>query len=179
MKASTILQALQRLGELAQAEEIKLEISIYGGTAFLLAYNSREGTKDIDAILKPKGEGERLARQVARELGLPEDWINADVVQFISPKIEAKRRLAEIEEATGLIVHVPTAEYLLAMKAMACRRPIAGYRGDIDDLAFLIRKMKIRSLEQIQQVIDRFYPDDIIPKQDQTLLQSLIDESHA
>ncbi|MFP4166048.1 MAG: hypothetical protein ACLFUF_02650 [Opitutales bacterium] len=179
MKASTIIEALRRLGQLAEAQSIKLEISIYGGSAFLLAYNSREGTKDIDALLKPREEGERLATRVARELDLPEDWINRNVVQFISPKIESKRRLAAIEEATGLIVHVPTADYLLAMKALACRRPIGEYRGDLDDLDFLIRKMKIRSLDQIQEAVDRFYPDDLIRPQDRALLQTLIDQNHA
>lgn len=178
MKKSTILQALRRLGELAQQAGIRLEISIYGGSAFLLAYNSREATKDIDAILKPKEEGERLAAQVARELALPDDWINADIAQFISPKKEAKRRLTEIEDATGLTVHVPSAEYLLAMKALACRRPIGAYRGDIDDLSFLIRKMKLTSLDQIQKAVDRFYPDDVIRAQDRALLQSLIDQAH-
>lgn len=178
MTYNDIVTALKRLGELAQANGIRLEISIYGGSAFLLAYNSREGTKDIDAILKPKEEGERLAAQVARQLDLPEDWINEHVHQFISPKAESKRRLSDIEEATGLIVQVPTAHYLLAMKALACRRPIGAYRGDLDDLEFLIKKLDIRSLDEIQSAIDRFYPDDLIRQQDRKLLQSLIDRSN-
>jgi len=178
MTYTSIIKALQRLGELAQAKGIRLEISIYGGSAFLLAYNSREGTKDIDGILIPKEEGEHLAAQVARELDLPADWINANVAQLISTKKESKRRLSEIEEATGLVVHVPTAEYLLAMKALACRRPIGAYRGDLDDLEFLIRKLKIRALDEIQSAIDRFYPDDLIRLQDRALLQSLIDKSN-
>ncbi len=178
MKRDVLLQALRRLGDLAGAEGIRLEISIYGGAVFLLAYNSREATKDIDALLYPREEGERLAARVARELGLPEDWINADVAQFISPKRESKRRLADIEDATGLIVHVPSAQYLLAMKALACRRPIGAYRGDIDDLAFLIKKMDVNSVEQIQEAVDRFFPDDVIRAQDRALLQSLINESH-
>lgn len=179
MKKSTILEALQRLGELAQAQGIRLEISIYGGAAFLLAYNSREATKDIDALFHPKEAGERLIAQVARELKLPDDWLNTDVGQFISPKIEAKRHLAEIEASTGLIIQVPTAEYLLAMKALACRRPIGAYRGDVDDLSFLIRKLKIQSIGQIQKAIDRFYPDDALPANHKALLQSLIKEANA
>lgn len=145
----------------------------------LLAYNAREATKDIDALLHPREEGEHLVAQVARDLGLPDDWINSEVAQFISPKREAKRRLAEIEAETGLIVHAPSAEYLLAMKALACRRPIGGYRGDIDDLLFLIRKMDIRSIDVIQQAIDRFYPDDVIRAFDLPLLESLIHEAHS
>lgn len=175
MKKETILQALSHLGSLAQAEGIRLEVSIYGGAAFLLAYNSREATKDIDALFHPKEVGTRLIAQVARELKLPDDWLNSDVSQFISPKVEAKRRLAEIEALTGLIVTVPSAEYLLAMKALACRRPIGTYRGDIDDLSFLIQKMNIQSLETIQKALDRFYPDDVLQPHHRALLQTLID----
>ena len=171
------MKALEHLGALAQAEGIRLEVSIYEGAAFLLGYNSREATKDIDAIFHPKEAGQRLVAQVARDLDLPEDWLNSDVSQFISPKIEAKRRLAEIEALTGLIVQVPSAQYLLAMKALACRRPIGSYRGDVDDLSFLIKKMEIRSLEPIQEAIDRFYPDDALLPHHRTLLQSLIDQN--
>lgn len=113
--------------------------------------------------------------QVGRDLDLPEDWLNSNVAQFISPKTESKRRLAEIEEATGLIVQVPSAEYLLAMKAIACRRPIGTYRGDIEDLDFLIEKMKIQSLDRIQEVMDRFYPDNVLLPHHRALLQTLID----
>jgi hypothetical protein len=178
MKADTILEALKHLGQLAQADGIRLEISIYGGAAFLLAYNSREATKDIDAIFHPKEIGQGLIARVARELDLPDDWLNSEVSQFISPKIEAKRHLADIEEATGLIVQVPTAEYLLAMKALACRRPIGAYRGDVDDLSFLIHKLKLTSIDQIQNAIDRFYPDDILQAPHRALLQTLIDEAN-
>lgn len=177
MNKKTILAALRRLGELAQAEEIRLEISIYGGCALLLAYDNRAATKDVDAILQPREEGERLAARVAAELGLPENWLNRDVVQFISPDREAKRRLSEIEEETGLIVHVPTAKYLLAMKALACRRPIGAYQGDVDDLRFLIQKTGIRSVDEIQEAIDAFYPDDAIRPADRLLLQSLLEEA--
>ena len=102
--------------------------------------------------------------------------MNRDVAQFTSPKGETKRRLAEIEEETGLIVHVPTAEYLLAMKALACRRPIGAYQGDLEDLRFLIEKLEIRSVQEIQEIVDAFYPDDVIPEADRALLQSLIRE---
>ncbi|HKK17501.1 MAG TPA: DUF6036 family nucleotidyltransferase [Opitutales bacterium] len=178
MKKSTILQALRHLGGLAQDSGVRLEVSIYGGAAFLLAYNSREATKDIDALLQPKEIGERLVAKTARDLDLPDDWLNSDVAEFVSPKLESKRRLAEIEEATGLTVHVPSSEYLLAMKALACRRPIGAYRGDLDDLAFLIRKMKISSIDRIQKAIDRFYPDNVVRPRDRAILQSLIDDNH-
>ncbi len=176
MNKSTILEALRRLGREAREAGVRLEISLYGGSAMLLAFNSRSATKDIDAILVPREEGEGLAARVARDLDLPEDWINSDVTQFISPKKEAKRRLSEIERETGLIVHAPTARYLLAMKALACRRPIGAYQGDLEDLRFLIRKIGIRSVEEIQEIIDAFYPDDVIRAEDRALLESLLED---
>jgi len=175
VKKDTLIAAFRLLGQSANAEGIKLEVSIYGGAAFLLAFNSRDATRDVDAILKPREEGERLVAQVARELDIPDDWLNSNVEQFISPKQEAKRRLADIEDQTGLIVHVPTAKYLLAMKALACRRSIGEYKGDIEDLSFLIKKIGISSVAEIQEAVDAFYPDELIRPGDEALLQSLID----
>lgn len=175
MNRIQILTALRCLGEKANAAGIRLELSIYEGTAFLLAYNSREGTKDIDAILKPRETGQQLVVAVASELGLPEDWLNSNVAQFVSPIAETKRRLAEIEDQTGLIIQVPTAKYLLAMKTLACRRPIGTYQGDMEDLRFLIHKMQIRSLDEIQEALDAYYPNEVIQAKNIPLLQSLID----
>lgn len=177
MNRDQIFTALKCLGEKAKNTGLKLEVSIYGGTAFLLAYNSREGTKDIDAILRPREIGLKLVAEVANELDLPEDWLNSNVEQFVSPIAETKRRLASIEDETGLIVRVPTAKYLLAMKTLACRRPIGSYQGDVEDLRFLIRKMEIRDLSEIQDALDRYYPDEVIQAKNIPLLKSLI-EAH-
>jgi len=179
MNRDDIIFALSRLGQKASDEGIALEISIYGGAAFLLAFDSREATRDIDAILRPKEEGERLVKAVAKELDIPDDWLNSNVEQFVSPIKEVKRRLADIEDDTGLIVQVPSSKYLLAMKALACRRPIGAYQGDIEDLRLLIGKMEINSLNEIQEAVDAFYPNDIIRPQDAQLLQNLIDSDHA
>ncbi len=180
MYREVLITALKLQGQRASDAGIKLEVSIYGGAAFLLAFNSRDATRDVDAILKPKEEGERLVIQVARELDIPEDWLNSNMEQFISPTLEAKRRLANIEDETGLVVHVPTSKYLLAMKALACRRPIGDYKGDIEDLSYLIQKIGINSVAEIQDAVDGFYPNDVdvIRPSDEALLQSLIESKN-
>lgn len=51
MKALTrnrLKQALRRLGELADAEGVTLELCVYGGSAMMLAYNTRQATKDVE-----------------------------------------------------------------------------------------------------------------------------------
>jgi len=62
--------------------------------------------------------------------------------------------------APGMIVSVPTAAYLLAMKLRACRAPLPGYAGDYGDLAFLLGKMDVSSLEAAEATYARFFPND-------------------
>lgn len=154
-----LLAALRRLGQLAQAEGLTLEVSLYGGAVFTLVYGSRDGTKDVDALVRPEGEGRRLAAVVAREQGLPDDWLNDHVRQFVAAK-EEKRRLTGEDLGPGLRVSTPTAAYLLALKLRACRPRLPGYGGDEDDIAFLLRRLRPRSLAAVEEIFGRFFPED-------------------
>jgi hypothetical protein len=170
----TVMAALTRLGELADEDGFTLEVCLYGGALMMLVYNARTITKDIDAIIRPSLEGHQLAERVARELGLPEDWLNDRVRMFLAPA----EQLRPIPwEGPGIKLTAPTASYLLAMKALACRNPLPGYEGDLDDLRFLIRKMNLKSVEEIQSHIDKYYPDDVITPEHELLLATLIEES--
>jgi len=171
---TVIENALRRLGELAQADSLTLELSIYGGSAMMLAFDRKAITKDVDAVFTSTANVQPLIRQVAQEQDLPEDWINDDVKQFLAP-IEQKRELPL--EFAGLKITVPTASYLLAMKALACRAALPGYAGDEDDLCVLISKMNIQRVEEVQAHIDRFYPDDVLSDTARALIHSIIKET--
>ncbi len=158
---SRLTQALRRLGELAVAEGVELELSLYGGAVFTLVYGSRESTKDVDALIRPSAIGHQLARRVAAEQGLPEDWINGDVAQFLSEH-EAKRTLQMETFGPGLVVTVPTAAYLLALKLRACRPALPGYPGDVPDIRFLLGKIKPASLVEVEALYARFFPHDVL-----------------
>ena len=139
----------------------------------MLAYDRKRITRDIDAVFYPNKKVQPLIEQVAREQGLPDNWINDDVRQFLASQ-ESKRTLPI--ELPGLEVTIPTAGYLLAMKALACRRALPGYKGDEADLRFLIRKLEISTFEEIQEWIDKFYPDDVPSGSDRAFLEQLIRE---
>lgn len=156
-----ITQALQRLGELAREQNTTLEVSLYGGAVFTLVYGSRETTKDVDAVVRQDEIAKNLAAKVAQELGLPEDWLNDNVKQFLAAN-EAKRQLPGSDFGEGLRISVPTAAYLLAMKLRACRRPLPGYLGDYGDIRFLVRKMGIASVEAAEAIHDKFFPHDAL-----------------
>lgn len=171
-----ITQALRRLGELAQAQKVTLEISLYGGAVFTLVYGSRDATKDVDAVVRPSELAEKLGRKVAAELGLPEDWLNDDVRQFLADK-EAKRILPEDKFGPGLRISVPTAAYLLAMKLRACRPPLPGYAGDYGDIRFLVGKMDLKSVAEAEKIHDKFFPHDELPAAAREVVKSALQSS--
>ncbi|MEX2608023.1 MAG: hypothetical protein WD708_11820 [Kiritimatiellia bacterium] len=166
-------KALERLGELAVQSGLTLEVCLYGGALLMLAYDSREATKDVDAIVRSRDAGFKLASQVGREFQLPENWLNDDVKLFLAPH---EQTCYLPQQFRGLHLTAPTAGYLLAMKALACRSVLPGYEGDQEDLKFLIRKMGIKSVGEIQAAIDRYYPDDVLPAHDRAVLTELIKE---
>lgn len=176
MNREQLTAALEALGSRALEEGVDLEICLYGGAAFVLAYGSRAATKDIDAVMNPASEGRRLAIRVARELELDEDWLNSDVRQFLGSNPQRGRRHFDLG-IPGLKVSVGTASQLLAMKALACRRPLPGYEGDYADLRFLFKKLQIRSVAEIQKHVDRHYPDEAFSAERSSVLDGLLEEA--
>lgn len=177
LNRQTILAALEHLNQLCLENETMLEISIYGGTAMMLAYDSRSATRDVDAIFHPVEEGQRLIAQVAKELDLHDQWMNNDVKMFVANR-ESKRPLPKFNKWSHLKISVPVSAYLLAMKAIACRDALPGFAGDQEDLQFLIKKMNIRSVEEIQEVIDKYFEDEALGSDNVRVLSKLIQELH-
>jgi hypothetical protein len=172
-----IIAALNLLGLLAEKEKVELELCIYGGSAMMLAYSSRETTKDVDAVVKPSEPAWRLAGEVGKALGLHEGWLNDDVKRFLSEGgTFAPLKVEELEDAARrhLKITRPSASYLLAMKCLACRSGLPGYSGDIEDIRFLLRKMNIRTLSQIEEHVQRFYPYDALTPQARGLIEALL-----
>lgn len=171
-----LFAALRRLGQLAQAEGLTLEVSLYGGAVFTLVYGSRDTTKDVDALVRPAGDGRRLAAVVARELGWPDDWLNDHVRQFVAAK-EEKRRLREEDFGPGLRVSTPTAAYLLALKLRACRPRLPGYGGDEEDIAYLLRRLRSRSILAVEAIFERFFPEDELSNRARSLVRQFLLEA--
>jgi hypothetical protein len=166
-----LVRALRRMGELAVADGVELELSLYGGAVFTLVYGSRESTKDVDGLIRPAEVGRALVRRVAAEQGLPEDWINGDVAQFLAER-EERRPYPKDDLGVGLIVTVPTSAYLLALKLRACRPALPGYAGDEPDILFLLGKIRPASRGEVEAVFGRFFPHDVLS----TRAEEIVDE---
>ena len=53
-----IIEALGRLGQLAEARGTKIELALVGGALMVLLYEARESTRDVDAIILAERTGQ-------------------------------------------------------------------------------------------------------------------------
>ena len=171
---TAIVRALTRLGELCSEKKSRVEIAIYGGTVMMLAYNCREATKDIDAIFHPPEVVEPLIRQVAREQNLPEDWINRGVGSFVAGR-EEQIKFTQLQ-IPGLVITRPSAKYLLAMKCRAGRLPTPFWSGDMADIKFLLRKLAIGSMAEVDAIAAEFYGAAALEPGKRWLVEKLLQE---
>ncbi|MBI4621685.1 MAG: hypothetical protein HY736_00495 [Verrucomicrobia bacterium] len=169
-----VVRALTRLGELCAAAQIKAEIAIYGGTVMMIAYDFRAATKDVDAIFHPPGAIEALIGQVAGELNLPENWMNSGVKTFVGLR-ESKIGFSQLQ-IPGLVITRPSPRYLLAMKCMAARLPTPFRGGDVEDIKFLVRTLRIGSIKEVDAIVGDYYGDRVLENEKRWLIEKLIAE---
>lgn len=146
LTSEQIRQALIRLGELALRRGVTVEIVVVGGAALALGYQARESTHDVDAlILSPQAETVRaMARAVAVELGLAEDWLNdaaKGYVHGLSP-------LEELLTTPGIRVHMPSATQPSATQLLAMK--LSAWRDDVDiaDARLLLKHLRARNVSR-------------------------------
>lgn len=85
MDTAEIKQYLEELNDELRAIEVKGEICLYGGAVMCLVYDARPNTKDVDAVFKPTRELREAIKRVAAAHGLPSDWLNDAVKDYVVP----------------------------------------------------------------------------------------------
>ena len=160
-----ILRGLRGIDAKARGAGILVDLSVYGGAAMALAFDLREATRDVDAVVRGNaGFLRRIAREVARDEGWPEDWLNDGVKGFTSE--HEQMRLMETFAGSrdgGLRIHVPTPEYLFAMKCMAMRPEGLDGSHDISDIEALANLAGIEDFASALALVEDFYPAARIP----------------
>ncbi len=165
LKKEDILRGLRRLDALAQEAGLMVDLSIYGGAALAIAFDIRNATRDVDAVVRGNPDFvRRAAVQIAQEQGWPQSWLNDGVKGFTSAH-EKMQLMAGFEgsQAGGLRIHTPTPEYLFAMKCMAMRPEGIGGSHDISDIRALALAAGIKDKDDALALIESFYPASRIP----------------
>jgi hypothetical protein len=112
----------------------------------------------VDAIFQPKSKIYELSKKIAHKHDLPEGWLNDSVNGFISSDSFNQKLLIKFN---NLSVYLPEPEYLLAMKSISMR--IGVESSDIADIKYLIKHLKLKKLEDIFDIIKKYYPQNQIP----------------
>ncbi len=164
-----LLAAFDEIGRAAAAAGAQLHIAVYGGSALMLASNFRFSTEDVD-VSKLEQPWPAWLRQVidklAAENGWQPDWFNDGVAFHLSALADSAGDHAEFAsfprgiDAPGLIVYVPSARYLLALKLKAIRvnDPLRGEQERLDILN-LMHVAGIRTTEEAIALLARFFPN--------------------
>jgi hypothetical protein len=118
----------------------------------------------VDAVFAPAREIREAARQVARETGLPEDWLNDAVKGFVVP--HARDILMDLP---NLKVYAPPADYLLAMKTLAARVDAS----DQGDVLLLIRRLDLKKPEEVFAILEKYYPRERIKPATQFFIEEI------
>jgi len=162
---------LSLLNEQLQKNGVTGEICIVGGAAMVLAFGSRESTRDIDALVMAPASVRTAAAQVAESAGFPPNWLNDGVKGFASGR---QTELKEVLKFSHLRVVAPSAEYILAMKCLAARVGLDEH--DKEDTKFLIQRIGLRSSNAVLDIVEKYYPKERIAAKTQYFIQEVCDE---
>ncbi len=175
-----LLDAFDRIGRAAVKAGTKLQIAVYGGSALMLASNFRFATEDVDVSELERPLPDWLAtvvQEITEENRWREDWFN-DGVAFHLSSI-ADRAADHLEFGTfprdgtpaGLVVSVPSAEYLRALKLKAFRimDPLRGEAERLDILN-LMRVVGISTIEDAMTLLGRYFPMSAVSSEKQRFL---------
>lgn len=162
-----LLDAFDQIGRAAVEAGTKLQM-VYGGAALMLASNFRFATEDVDISRLEHPWPNWLSnavQQIAVRHGWHEDWFNDGVAFHLSSLADHAADHLEFAsfprdgDAVGLVVSVPTAEYLLALKLKAFR-VLDPARGEAErlDILNLMRVVGISSAEEAVALLARYFP---------------------
>jgi hypothetical protein len=163
-----IEEAFDLMGEFAAQEGIILEIAVFGGSCLILASEIRAASGDVDSVfLSDRSAIRRIADAVASQLQLPQEWLNEAVRRLAPPAGNPKPRLFPFGDyprntstGVGLRVHLPTPEYMLAMKILAYRSDddIGKIQTDQNDAVALMKITNLTTHEALISLLRECYP---------------------
>ena len=143
---------------------------IVGGAAMTLAYRRDRTTHDIDARIDSGHSATvHAVREIARERGLPESWLNEQATSYM-PR-EADARAPTLYSSPYLVVTGASAEHMLAMKLES------GRNTDRQDIETLLDHLTIRGPDEAVRIHERLFPDSTRKEDVDRLLSQILGTS--
>jgi hypothetical protein len=154
-----IQAGLKRLGELADARGLHVQLTLVGGAVMVLGYKARLSTRDVDAVILAPREAQlvrKMAKEVAEERDWPEDWLNDGAKGYLVGISDGP----VLFSAPGIEARAPSLAQLLAMKLSAWRDDL-----DISDSRRLLQELSGEKDEIWKSVEPFLVPGDELTAQ--------------
>jgi len=153
-----INKALARLAEIAEAEGVALEIALCHGRVITVAYSLDRDPTSHSKVVEPPSRAASLLLQVTKEMRLPGDWLEEDV-RFYLALMAARSQPHLHQHGPHLVLSVSEPAHLLAMKLHAFQAAPVQAGLEHHELAFLIEKMGLASMDAVERAYARFFPE--------------------
>ncbi|MGA9921139.1 MAG: hypothetical protein WBR23_07805 [Candidatus Dormiibacterota bacterium] len=161
--------ALTKLGARLEARGIVGDVYLVGGAAMVLAYRTREMSRDIDAVFAPSAEIYQAATVVKDEMGLPDGWLNDAAKGYVPGE---DHNAIPVMIVPGLRITAASPEFMLGMKLLAARP-----EQDREDIAYLAKLLNLEESDQVLQVVERLYPPELLTPRTKFLVQEMFPKS--
>lgn len=159
---------LRELAQRLHAVGITAGIRVIGGAAIALINSDRRSTADIDAVLLPAHPVRVMAEGMALEHDLPADWLNDAALAYVP--LVGIDDWQEIFRVGDVTVSIGSVHLLLAMKLRANRG-----RRDTDDIEFLLDRCGVTSIQDAQEIYERYNTEEVLTDAAATRVQAWLD----
>jgi hypothetical protein len=167
MERSEILAALTAVGRLLQDRGLQGDLYLVGGAAMAVAYDARRSTRQVDAMFKPKLAIYEAAAAVARDRGLPPDWLNDGVQGFITVRDPYDGVAIDLP---GLRVQAASPQMLLALKVLAAR-----VGEDDDDVAWLAQHLGLGTADEVLDMVVSVIGEEPLSSRSQFFVEAVME----
>ncbi|MEN9711590.1 MAG: hypothetical protein RL441_1582 [Actinomycetota bacterium] len=155
LSEAEISELLDELMRRMADQGISGSLRLVGGAAVMFTLGGRDATSDVDALIWPATEVIQIARAMADEYELLEDWLNDDVKGFV-PFVDGSQWVL-LKSVGGAELWVASTEMLLAMKLRANR----GTR-DSTDIESLLSVLEIKTVEQAAEIYESYFHQEVL-----------------
>ena len=150
-----VRELLEELAARLDNAGVAAGIRVVGAAALSILDRDGRSTADVDAVIVPAGSAVGIVSAMAKEHGLPDDWLNDAALAYIPPV--GPEDWTEVIRQGRVSVSIGSVQMLLAMKLLANR----GVRVS-DDIAFLLDACRVTSIEDAQAIYQTYHAQDVL-----------------